>query len=160
MRTFRVGSLMLVAAILLGVYLVRSGGFSSPAPAFTLPEPDGGQVDLASYAGRPVLLVFWTTSCPICQRELPMLNQMEPEFRARGISVLTICLGGEAEARSYLDSNRIGLRSVYDERGQVGHAYNVSGVPGLVLVDKDGRIRQSATGWTSDKLLRNWMDAG
>jgi len=148
---------MVVAALLLGVYLVRTGGFSNPAPAFSLPEPDGGQVDLASYTGRPVLLVFWTTSCPICQRELPMLNQMEPEFRARGISVLTICLGSEGDAREYLDSRRIGLRSVYDERGRVGHAYHVSGVPGLVLVDKDGKVKRSTTGWTSDRVLRNWM---
>jgi methylamine dehydrogenase accessory protein MauD len=150
---------MLVAALLLGVYLVRAGGFSNPAPAFSLPEPDGGQVDLASFAGRPVLLVFWTTSCPICQRELPMLNRMEPEFRNKGISVLTICLGGEEEARGYLDSNRIGLRSVYDERGRVGRAYQVSGVPGLVLIGKDGKVKRSTTGWTSDRVLRNWMDA-
>jgi methylamine dehydrogenase accessory protein MauD len=150
---------MLIAALLLGVFLVREGGLSKPAPAFSLPEPDGGQVDLASYAGRPVLLVFWTTSCPICQRELPMLNQMEPEFRAKGISVLTICLGGEDEARNYLDAKRIGLKSVYDERGRVGHGYNVSGVPGLVLIDKDGKVKRSTAGWTSDKVLRNWMDA-
>jgi peroxiredoxin len=149
---------MLVAVILLGVYLVRDGGLSKPAPGFSLPEPDGGQVDLASYAGRPVLLVFWTTSCPICQRELPMLNRMEPEFRAKGISVLTICLGGEGEARDYLDSKRIGLRSVYDERGRVGHDYHVSGVPGLVLVGKDGKVKRSNSGWTSDRVLRNWMD--
>jgi methylamine dehydrogenase accessory protein MauD len=151
--------LMFVAVILLGVYLLRDGGFSKPAPGFSLPEPDGGQVDLASYAGRPVLLVFWTTSCPICQRELPMLDRMEPEFRARGISVLTICLGGEGEARDYLDSQRIGLRSVYDQEGRVGHAYHVSGVPSLVLVDKDGKVRQSTSGWTSDRVLRNWMGA-
>jgi cytochrome c biogenesis protein CcmG/thiol:disulfide interchange protein DsbE len=150
---------MFAAVIVLGVFLVREGGFSSPTPAFSLPEPDGGQVDLASYAGRPVLLVFWTTSCPICQRELPMLNQMEPEFRSRGISVLTICLGGEEEARSYLDSKRIGLRSVYDERGRVGHAYHVSGVPGLVLIGKDGKVKRSTAGWTSDRVLRDWMDA-
>jgi methylamine dehydrogenase accessory protein MauD len=149
---------MFVAVILLGVYLVRDGGFSQPAPAFSLPEPDGGQVDLASYAGRPVLLVFWTTSCPICQRELPMLDRMEPEFRARGISVLTICLGGEDEARSYLDSNRIALRSVYDQEGRVGHAYQVSGVPSLVLVGKDGKVMRNTSGWTSDRDLRNWMD--
>ena len=68
----------------MGFGVLRYGNLRSPAPAFTLPEVDAGQVNIASYAGRPVLLVFWTTSCPICQRELPMLNRMEPEFRTKG----------------------------------------------------------------------------
>jgi peroxiredoxin len=159
MRPSKPGTLLLVAAILLGVYLLRDSALSKPAPTFSLPQTNGGQVDLASYAGRPVLLVFWTTSCPICQRELPMLNRMEPEFRDRGITVLPICLGGEDEARSYLDSNRIGLNSLYDPEGRVARAYHVNGVPRMVLIGKDGKVKRSTRGWTSDKVLRNWMDA-
>lgn len=150
---------LLVAAIVLGFCLSRYGNLGSPAPAFSLPEPDAGQVDLASYAGRPVLLVFWTTSCPICQRELPMLNRMEPEFRTKGISVVTICLGNQDETREYLNSNRIALKTVYDEHGKVGRAYRVGGVPKLVLIDKEGKVKRSSSGWASEGVLRNWMDS-
>lgn len=150
--------LVVIAAIIVGFCLSRYGNFGSPAPAFSLPEPDAGQVDLASYAGRPVLLVFWTTSCPICQRELPMLSRMEPEFRTKGISVVTICLGGQDETRDYLNSNRIALKTVYDEHGKVGRAYRVSGVPKLVLIDKNGKVKRRSSGWASEGVLRDWMD--
>ena len=143
--------------MLCGLYFLRGGSFSKPAPAFSLPEPDGGQVDLSSYAGRPVLLVFWTTSCPICQRELPMLNNMEWEFRDHGISVLTVCLGGEGDARDYVNSNRIALKTVYDEEGKVGRAYHVGGVPRFVLIDKDGKVKRSQSGWANQDVLREWM---
>ena len=33
-------------------------GTGSPAPDFTLPESGGGQVGLADFSGRPVLLYF------------------------------------------------------------------------------------------------------
>jgi peroxiredoxin len=157
-RPSKPGTLLLAGAILLGVYLLRDSALSKPAPAFSLPETNGGQVDLASYAGRPVLLVFWTTSCPICQRELPMLDRMEPEFRDRGITVLPICLGSEDEARNYLDSNRIALNSLYDPQGTVARAYHVSGVPRIVLIGKDGNVKRNTAGWISDRVLRNWMD--
>src|SRR5580698_6425984 len=134
LRPSKFGTLLLVTAVLLGIYLLRDGALSKPAPAFSLPETDGGRVDLASYAGRPVLLVFWTTSCPICQRELPMLNRMEWQFRDKGISVLTICIGGEDEAREYLSSHSIGLKSLYDAKGIAARAYGVYGVPRLVLI--------------------------
>jgi peroxiredoxin len=158
LRPSKLGTLLLVTAVLLGVYFLRDGALSKPAPGFSLPETDGGQVDLASYAGRPVLLVFWTTSCPICQRELPMLDRMEPEFRSRGITVLPICLGSEDEARNYLDTNRIAFNSLYDPEGAVARAYHVSGVPRIVLIGKDGKVKRNTTGWTSDRALRNWMD--
>jgi methylamine dehydrogenase accessory protein MauD len=142
-----------------GAYVLRYGNLGDPAPAFSLPETDAGQVDLASYTGRPVLLVFWTTSCPICQHELPLLNRLEPEFRTKGISVLTICLGGEDETRDYLSSNRIALRTLYDPEGKVGRAYRVGGVPKLVLIDKEGKIKRNTSGWAGEHVLRDWMDA-
>ncbi len=159
MRLTRVSTALLFIAIGLGLYLVSNGGFSKPAPAFSLPETDGGQVDLATYAGRPVLLVFWTTSCPICQRELPMLNRMEWQFRDKGISVLTICVGGEDEAREYLSSNSIGLKSLYDAKGTAARAYHVNGVPRLVLIGKDGKVKHSTAGWTSESVLQEWMNS-
>lgn len=151
--------LVLVIGFVAAVYVFSSGGLRYSAPAFSLPEVDGGQVDLASYSGRPVLLVFWTTSCPICRHELPVLDRLEPEFRGKGISVVTICVGGEDETRDYLSSNGISLKTLYDENGRVAHAYRVGGVPRLVLVDKAGKIRRSSSGWASENVLRHWMDA-
>jgi methylamine dehydrogenase accessory protein MauD len=151
--------LLLVAAVILGGYLFWHGGSGSPAPAFSLPEVDAGQVDLDSYSGRPLLLVFWTTSCPICRHELPLLNRMDPEFRSKGISVVTICLGGVDETREYLNTKRIALKTLYDQDGKVGRAYRVSGVPRVVLIDKDGKVKRSSSGWTSEDVLRDWMAA-
>jgi methylamine dehydrogenase accessory protein MauD len=159
LRQSRLGSVVLIVAFILGVYAAWNGRLGRPAPAFSLPETDGGQIDLASYNGRPVLLVFWTSSCPICQQELPMLNRLEPEFRGKGIAVVTILLGGEGEARDFLDSNRIGLTSAYDSAGKVGRAYDVSGVPKLVLIGKDGKVKRVRSGWTTERVLRSWMDS-
>ena len=158
MQQTKLGMLVAVAAIFLGVYFAGNS-LTKPAPAFSLPDPYGGQIDLASYAGRPVLLVFWTTSCPICQRELPMLDRLEPEFRGKGISILTICIGGETEVQDYLGSNGINLKSAYDSDGAVARAYRVGGVPKLVLVGKDGKVKRSQSGWANEDELRDWMDA-
>ena len=155
-RQARFGFLILL--VLLGIYMTRNGSLHKPAPEFSLPETDGGQVDLASYSGRPVLLVFWTTSCSICQKELPLLNRLASEFRRKGVAVLTIHLGGEEAARDYISSNSISLTSLFDSEGKVGRAYHVGGVPKLVLVGEDGRVKRSTSGWTDESVLRDWMD--
>jgi hypothetical protein len=68
------GFLLFVALIFAGVYLTRDASLNQQAPAFSLPETYGGRVDLESFRGRPVLLVFWMTSCGICRRELPLVS--------------------------------------------------------------------------------------
>jgi peroxiredoxin len=155
----RLGPLLFIVALIGGFYFGRDRNLNQPAPAFSLPETDGGQVDLASYAGRPVLLVFWSSSCSICQRELPMLNRLQPELRSRGVAVVTILVGGEGEARDYMDSNRISLKSLYDADGSVARAYKVGGIPRLVLVGADGKIKRSTAGWTDESVLLRWADA-
>jgi peroxiredoxin len=129
------------------------------APEFSLPETYGGHVDLASYRGQPVLLVFWTTSCGICRQELPLLSQIAPELRSKGISVMAIHLGGGDDARDYMRSNHIRLTSLVDEDGRVGQAYHVSGVPKLVLIGADGKIVRSQSGMADETTLREWMGA-
>ena len=150
---------VLAFALLAGVYLARNGAFARPAPNFSLPEVYGGRVDLESYRGRPVLLVFWTTSCPICQRELPMLSRLEPTIRGKGVTLLPINLDGESQAADYLSSNNLNLTSLFDSNNKVARAYGVGGVPKFVLIDKDGKVRRSASGWTSESVLRDWMDS-
>jgi peroxiredoxin len=149
--------ILATGCLIAGVYFRRDRAVNQPAPAFSLSETYGGRVDLSSYRGRPVVLVFWMTSCGICQRELPMLSRIAPEFRAKGIDVLAIHLGGKEDARDYMRSNQIRLTCLYDPEGAVANSYAVSGVPKLVLVGADGKIKRTHAGMASEELLREWL---
>src|ERR1035437_7220900 len=138
--------LLCAAAIFGGLYLTRDADLNRPAPGFSLPETYGGSVGFESYRGRPVLLVFWATSCGICRRELPAVSRVAPEFRSKGIGVVAIHLGGADEAGDFMRSNHIGVTSLVDAEGAVGHACQVSGVPKMVLIGADGKIKTTKEG--------------
>src|ERR1700683_4755661 len=152
------GFLLVAAAVFAGAFLMRDASLNRPAPEFSLPETYGGHVDLESYRGRPVLMVFWMTSCGICRRELPLLEQVEPELGRKGIAVVAIHLGGADEARDYMRSNHLSLTSLVDSDGSVAQAYHVSGVPKLVLVGNDGRVKRTTAGMADEGVLRDWMN--
>jgi len=129
------------------------------APHFSLPESNGGQVALDSYRGQPVLLVFWTTSSGDCQRELPLVGRMAPEFRSRGIAVVTIYVGEDVDqAKEFLRANSMAVMSLVDTDGEVSGSYGVLGVPKLVLIGADGKIMRTNEGVAEEKVLREWMD--
>ncbi len=150
---------LLAGVLAVAWFLSRDTLGRGPAPSFSLPETYGGRVDLSSYKGRPVLLAFWTTSCGICRRQIPLLNRMSAEFRSRGVEVATICLGAKNDAREYLRDNGISLTALVDEQGSTAESYQVSGVPKLVLVGADGNVLRTHAGMLGEAGLRRWMDA-
>jgi peroxiredoxin len=159
MRDRGTSVLLGAAGILLAMYLTGDSSINRPAPAFDLPEAYGGHISLDSYRGHPVLLAFWATSCGICRHELPLLSDMAPELRSKGVEILTISLGSPDEARDYLAENHLHLRSASDPEGAVAQAYRVSGIPKLVLVGSDGVVHRTRAGATTRTTLRDWADS-
>jgi peroxiredoxin len=131
------------------------------APDFTLDQAYGGHVDLAAYRGKLVLVVFWATSCGICRHELPLLDRLRAEFQARGVEILAVNIRDLNGAREFMSDEHLGLTNLVDAGGETAQTYKVSGVPKLVLIGPDGKIRRSATGWQDEGTLRGWLaDAG
>src|ERR1041385_6854143 len=64
------------------------------APGFTLPRVGGGDVSLADYSARQVLLVFVQMGCSPCHAIAPELNRLH---RAGKLAVLVVN-NGDAEA--------------------------------------------------------------
>jgi len=48
----------------------------------------GGPLTLASLKGKVVLLRFWLTDCPYCQRSAPALNEFYSKYRNQGLVVV------------------------------------------------------------------------
>ena len=149
-----IAGILILAAFIL---LQWDGLAGKPAPDFTLNQAYGGRVDLSMYRGRPVLLAFWLTSCGICRHELPLLDRLGPEFSARGVEVLAVNIRDLEGAREFMASERLHLTNLIDSDGETAERYGVSGVPKLVLIGADGKIRKSAAGYQNEKTLREWM---
>jgi len=87
------------------------------------------------------------------------VSRMAPEFRSRGIAVVTIYEGEDVDhAKEFLRANSVGVMSLVDTEGEVSGSYGVIGVPKLVLIGTDGKIVRTNEGVTEEKVLREWMD--
>ncbi|MBS1895099.1 MAG: TlpA family protein disulfide reductase [Actinobacteria bacterium] len=111
-----------------------------PVPAFSLPDLDGGEVDLDGLLaqGRELLLVFSDPGCHACNPVLPEVGRLQ---RTGGDGPLPVVMSlGDAEINRVKASEH-GLELVLlQEDFDLARALGVSGMPGAVLVDRDGRI--------------------
>ncbi len=122
-----------------------------PAPALQGIMLSGEQASLEDFRGKPVLVHFWATWCPICRTEEGSIDSLAADY-----PVLTVATGsGEAaDIRKYLADNDLEFPVLMDESGMLGVRWGIRGVPSSFVVDADGQIRHVAVGYTTELGLR------
>lgn len=65
----------------------RVGGL---APAFNVQKLGGGEVSLADYRGKIVMVNFWATWCGGCRLEMLWLAELRQKYASQGFEVLGI----------------------------------------------------------------------
>lgn len=61
------------------------------APDFSLKDQTGASHTLASTRGRPVLLYFWNSASPQCQKDLKEFSAAEGRWISAGVKLLALC---------------------------------------------------------------------
>lgn len=93
---------------------------------------------------RAFVLVFTNTTCPIVQRFLPRLKQLESEFRDQGVQFVAIDVGADdsvLEIATQALEHDMPFPFVKDIDGSCVSACGVERTAAAVLVDSDYKIR-------------------
>lgn len=109
----------------------------TPAPDFRLSTTDGRTYTLQDSAGRQLLLVFSSVTCPPCQQMYPALTQLHA--RHPDVTVLLISRGS-AEENRHLAAAQGFTFPVVQWQDQTARDYHVPGTPFFYLIDERGAI--------------------
>jgi len=138
-----------------GVSELREG---HPTPPLRLPRLDGGVTSLTDHRERLVIVNFWATWCAPCTAEMPTLEALWREYRARGLVVLAVSVDRGAP-RGLLDPyvTRLGLSFpiLLDADLSTSRAWRVQGLPATFVVRPGGEAVGLALGareWNSAEM--------
>ncbi len=105
---------------------------------------DGGKVELRSYRGKAVLVVFWATWCKPCSEDLPKLREFYKQYRSQGFEVIGVNLDSQQNlVKPYLAKNEMTWPQIFEPGGLESSpslAFGVISLPTMFLVDKDGLV--------------------
>ena len=120
---------------------IKKHSVENKALDFALEDLNGNTVKLSSYTGQGVLLVFSTTWCPYCRKEIPQLKELYTKYKEKGFEILNIDIQESKEKVSaYANEHKLPYKVLLDMDGRVASMYGVRGVPTKVLINKDGTI--------------------
>lgn len=129
-------------------------------PDVKVENAQGKVVSIRSLAqGKPMIISYWSIACKPCIQELNAINdaladwKSEADFVVVAVSVDDARL--KASAKAIAQSRGWEFICVYDEKQELKRAMNVSLTPQSFVVDGDGNIIFSHSGYTpgSEQLL-------
>lgn len=127
------------------------------APAFSLKELGGRQVNSSELGGRVVLIDFWATWCPPCVKSLPHVNELagKKELAEQGLVVLAVNAREQApKIQQFLnDKGMKNLIVPIDTDGGMMNKYLVQGIPTTVVINRDGTIADVFVGSGNDSNI-------
>ena len=131
---------------------------ASRLPAQTLPdvgnENQGGETDSTKslIGGKPMIISFWSTTCKPCIMELNAINEQLEEWREEAdfevVAISTDDSRSVGRARAITRGNGWEFICLYDKNQEFKRAMQVSLTPHTFVVDADGKIVYSHSGYT------------
>jgi thiol-disulfide isomerase/thioredoxin len=154
-RRWMLEALAILAIIIVVQFWQARGLPAGVAPALAGKGLDGRPLDLATTlaaaGGKPVLVAFWATWCPICKMEGGSLASIAADRPFLGVAMQS---GDAAAVAAYLAERQRRLPTINDPDGRLAAAWHVSGVPSHFVIDGRGQIRFRIVGYATEWGLR------
>jgi len=151
----RIFSIFLFLALIQGVIFAveplqsRQG---AEAAGVSLKDLNGNMVSIGANADKPVLLLFWTTWCPYCRKELGRVNAEYSALKDQGLDVYPINVGeNQAKVSAFVKNNNFTFPVLLDENSALAGNYNVMGIPTYILLDKNGVVKSKSNSFPKNE---------
>jgi thiol-disulfide isomerase/thioredoxin len=121
---------------------------------------DGRPVRVSDFRGRVLITTFWASWCGPCIRELSLLERLQQAAGRTRVAVVGVNWNdGDASSRRLRQQlQSLPLTLTRDDDGRVGEAYAVRRIPRMFIIDQDGRVAYSHTGYDPETSIATIVD--
>jgi thiol-disulfide isomerase/thioredoxin len=126
--------------------------------AQSLNDAGGKPQALSQWQGKPLLVNFWAPWCAPCVREMPELDALAKEIKAKQVNVIGIGIDTPANIAQFAQKLKISYplyvagMSGTDIAREFGN--EAGGLPYTVLIGADGQVKKTYLGQIKFEQLR------
>lgn len=159
-RTDRTRRLAPVLAVVAALTLLAVGCSDDPDPQAApsidveLWTLDGEPTNLANFTGGPLVINFFSETCPPCVAEMPAFDAVARSYEG-DIAFLGISADATSEAAvRLLEQTGVSYPAVWDREGSALQHFEALGLPTTLLINPEGVVLDKHTGELSEADLR------
>ena len=132
-----------------------------PAKDFSLKDLNNQTVTLANFKDKIVIINFWATWCPPCQKEIPDLISLYKTYQGQGVVVVGIAIDEEGSkvVNPFVEEYKMNYPVLLGNEQVVSDYGGMAAVPTSFLMDKSGNIYKYYMGYHSIGDFQKDLDA-
>ena len=109
-------------------------------PQAVFRDPDGEEVALKEFVGRPLLLNLWASWCAPCIKELPTLDALAVEAGAPRVLTVSQDMAPQGSVVAFLETHKLArLEAWHDPEMALSGELGAQILPTTILYDADGK---------------------
>ncbi|MBO4905654.1 MAG: TlpA family protein disulfide reductase [Bacteroidaceae bacterium] len=113
------------------------------APSIEMVTQAGEKVNLSDFKGKVLVVDFWASWCGPCRKEIPKMKELYNNFDKTEVEFLSISI--DSDRGKWLkakNEEKMPWSQAWVEDGgiKVMDTYMFSGIPYIIVLDKDGKI--------------------
>jgi len=122
-------------------------------PSIEIKDLSGNNVDISKYSKdkKITIISFWATWCGPCKDELNNMSELYEEWVANyGVELVAISIDDSrntSKVKAYIDGQAWDFTVLLDANSDLKRALNFQTVPFTMLIDQEGNIVYSHTGY-------------
>jgi len=126
---------------------------------FSLKLMAGGTLTLSELRGKAVMVDFWSSWCPPCRREAPVLAEVYLEYEGLPVEFVGVDIWDvPSAAQEHIDRYNVPYPNGIDADGIIVINYGVTGLPEKFFISPEGTIVKKFVGPMSPSKLRGILN--
>ena len=125
------------------------------APDWELSNLRENPIKLSSINENLILLEFWFPYCGGCVQATPILNEIQKNYKDKGLSIYGIEFTNTPTKAllEYSEKQNVEIPTLYNGK-DVSKDYGVYAAPTFFLIDKKGKVIYTSVGLNKEKLIK------
>lgn len=129
------------------------------ADDFSLELMSGETLTLADLRGKAVMVDFWSSWCPPCRQEAPVLVEVYLEYENLPVEFVGVDIWDvPAAAQEHIDRYNVPYPNGIDADGIIAINYGVTGLPEKFFISPEGMVVKKFVGPMSPSKLRGILN--
>ena len=121
---------------------------------FALPLFTGETLRVSDLRGKVVMVDFWSSWCPPCRAEAPVLAEAYRRYRDQGVEFVGVTIwDSEDRAVEFIEGHGAEYPNGLDSKGEIAIDYGVRGIPEKFFLDREGRLVRKYVGPVDEERL-------
>jgi thiol-disulfide isomerase/thioredoxin len=125
--------------------------------ATRLNDPAGAPQPMAQWQGKVLVVNFWATWCPPCQKEIPEFIRLQQRYGPKGVQFVGIAIDNTAQVMGFMAKHGMNYPVLMARREGLDLARaagnRLGGLPFTVVIDRQGKAAHIELGVLDEHKL-------